>query len=151
VCGCSVACTPRKPAGLYGLQGCCEDCRDSEGKMRGMQGNTRENAKGGLYKKIRELAAFARRCQSPLVGIRNPPLYPPELTGAQTSSKPYEAPQSPVLSPVVKYRWDFLNTWTEISQQKLNHFRYHKGDGLKGSPLLGWRPYPLSSHFSLPR
>ena len=26
-----------------------------------------------------------------------------------------------------------LSTWTEISQQNLNHFRYHEGDGIQGS------------------
>ena len=26
-----------------------------------------------------------------------------------------------------------LSTWTEISQQNLNHFRYHEGDGMQGS------------------
>jgi hypothetical protein len=47
------------------LQGCCENCWDSDGKKRGIAGNHGEGLIEAISKKIREVAAFSKRCHSP--------------------------------------------------------------------------------------
>ena len=49
--------------------------------MRGIGGNLGKDSTASIYKKIRGLATFSRRCQSPSFWIRSPMLYPAELRG----------------------------------------------------------------------
>src|SRR5262245_29418356 len=59
--------TPLNP-----LQDCCENCWDSEGKTRGIEGYSGVGVTTEFRNKIRGLEAFSRCCQSPSERILSP-------------------------------------------------------------------------------